>query len=655
MKKIEAYDIIEKFSAVIAAIDNFDYDEALEIMQKTEEALKEFPDLNKYVEDDFIRGVNDYKSDFYSEYIAIFSQIMRAKKTPEQKNYLSRFENINSNLQADFDISALEINPELFDIIAERNLQMLYNNDSPNFIPNIMELCEYAPSSEICKHFLEKAFNEKVKKIYRNKNLLQLGQIYEKYPELEDFVFDIIKKSEGCSNYFKALADIAVFDKYKAEEAICCMHAKVQYGIVDEAMLVSYFTQLKIICDAQPRFKQLIQEHCRDILTLKENTERTLKYAARVLEDEKALSSHVSIGKKIEKCASNKFGYKKVDSIPADEVCVFFLGGNGTKDDEVAHGYIKPIVELLKENGLSDKVNVYGITYDFGDYFKLFQALETQMKNYGHKPLRLPEFFADMNEDTKNPQFINQLFDKFILPRISRLDGKVRLSTNQAAENMNRLKIVAHCFGGYAALELEKLSLNKMKELGYSSDEAKTIQGQLQIIAMNPYCPLGVQKSDMFSVISAQDNEVTHNNFFEKYVRHLVYKGKNIPLCFFKKEQGNFLLVNRMYGSDNRRNDEIDRDEHSYYGFKILPAHSEKGKIAVKFLQNALLNGLKSALKGEIRTLSTRDLLAADAQDLADFDTATANGKIFYNKLVEYTFAENNKNLARERRNRNPK
>lgn len=248
-----------------------------------------------------------------------------------------------------------------------------------------------------------------------------------------------------------------------------------------------------------------------------------------------------------------------------------------------------------------------------------------------------------MHKDTINPQFIEQIFHKFILPRISLLDGRVKTSTDAAARNMNKFKIVAHCFGGFVALKLEEMTLESMKRLGYSPEEQKLIIGQMQVIAMNPYCPLGVQKSDMFSLISAQDRNVTHNNFFEKYIRHQVNIGKTVPLCYFEKKLGNFVLINKMYGSDNRRNIIGDESEHGYFGMAIHPYHTENGKIAMTFMQNALINGLKSALRDEIRTLSTSELLTSSADERKNFAIASENGKKLFAQAVEYTIAENNK------------
>ena len=649
MKETEALRIIGEFTDIIENPDNFDYDVVIENMQKTADVLKKYPNFSEYADSSFIRGIKThYVADFYSNYLEIFKCIMQSKNKEEQKKYLKEIEAVDEKLRTGLEKKALECNHEFLDNIFNQRLQRLYEKSGPNFNSQIMELFKFAETSEKCEQMLQKVFDIRVSAAQRYKNMLLISEVYKQFPQVIDTAFEIIKKDKNNPYYFKALTEVALFDELKAEEALSYMHSRVQEGPVDEFLLQKYYKELKAVSDALPKFKNSAQELCREALISDKNSPKSKKEGARLLEDERALSSQISIGKKVEKSTDNRFGYEKVKSIEADEVCVLFLGGNGSQFDKVAHGYIKPVVELLKENGLSDKVNVYGITYDFGDYFEWQKALEMQMKQHGHKPVHSPEFLENVHQDTKEPQFLKQLFDKFILPRISRLNGKVKLSAKEAATNLNKLKIIAHCFGGYAALELEKMSLNKMKALGYTPEETKKIQKQLQIIGINPYCPLGVQKSDMFSVISAQDNEVTHNNMFEKYIRHLVSKGKIIPLCFFDKKLGNFLLVNRMYGSDNRLNTEIDKDEHGYYGFKVLPTNSPQGKIAIKFMQNALLKGIKSALRNEIRDLSTKELLTNNDEELADFDKAAKNADKLHQNMVEYAFAQSRKKIKHD-------
>ena len=651
MKKTEALHIIGDFAEIIENPNDFDYEVIKENMQKTFEVLQEYPDLHKYLDSSFIRGLKKhYIPDLYSEYAKIFQEIIKAKANDEQKIYLTELadDNIQKKLRFNLEQAALGVEPKLLDEIFNNRLSYLYHQNEQNINPQIMDLLKFASDDEKCEQMLKMVFDERVSPKYRNENMTLIADVYHKFPQTINTAFEIIKKDKSNPQYFKLLADVALFDEYKAEEALSYMHSRVQEGPVDEPLLIEYYTELKKLSDALPKFKQLAQNYCREALISNKNGNKALKSAARLLGKEQDLFSQISIGKKVKKSKKNEYGYKKVQNIKANEVCVLFLGGNGTQDDKAAHGYIKPVVELLQENTMDNKVNVYGITYDFGDYFIAKQALEAQMKQYGHTPCHAPEFFENMHKDTQNPHFIKQLFNKFILPRISQMRGKVKLSADEAATNLNKLKIIAHCFGAYAALELEKMSLAKMKKLGYSDAESQKIQAQMQTIGINPYCPLGVQKSDMFSVISAQDRAVTHNNFFEKYIRLLVSKGKTIPLCLFEKKLGNFLLVNRMYGSDNRQNVEIDQDEHGYCGFKIVPTNSEKGKIAIKFMQNALINGLKSALRDEIRTLSTKDMLTKNSEERADFDMATKNAQKLYQDMVDYAFSKNKPMLRKK-------
>ena len=641
----EAYDAIAEFSEKSTHPDRFDFNETRRLLDKVMEALKDYPQTAKFVDMEFIRDLqNDYCSSLVINYSQIFRLIMKTKTLDEQKNYLRELKNINPALLANFEDIAIKENPDLIDDVFNARLKsILTESKDKNANRSVMSVILASPTAEKCEQLLNRAFDLRVPEICRNKNLPFIEGIYQKFPQTIDTVFNHIKNCKNSPYYFAALADVALFDEYKAEEALCEMHNRVQQGSIDEASLQKYYEKMKLVTDSLPKFKPMAQEFCREALLLKQNTKNCLKTAARLLEDENALRSQVEIGKEIKKSKKNIFGYQKVDKVDSDETCILFIGGNGTLTDKAAHGYLKSAIVLLKQHHLSKNVTVYGTTYDFGDYFNTKQALDAQMKKYGHKPLHREEDLENMHADTQNPQFIKQIFDKFILPRISTLDGRVRISATEAAKKMNKLKIVAHCFGGYASLKLEEMSLQKMSELGYTQNEQEKIQAQLQILAMNPYCPLGVQKSEMFSVISAQDREVTHNNYFEKHIRKMVSKGKTVPLSYFKKDLGNFVLVNRMYGSDNRVVSQTDDDEHSYFGFSILPAHSEKSQIAMTFAQNYLINGIKSALKDEVRQKNIAQLVTKNKTDAINFAKACENGRILYNEIVTQTLAENDK------------
>ena len=643
MQKKEAYDIIADFSEKSSNPDDFEFTDFSETVEKTATALKQYPELAKYIDSDFVYTMkNHYDGHFALAYTQIFSQIMRSKNSAEQVIYLQKLEGANPFLLEDLENCAVEQNPDLLDDVFNKRLQYIYEKDNL-FIPQLMNLVIKAPTAEKCEKMLQKAFGKIMPVAVHNKNMTQISQIYHKYPQLLDRVFEIIKKEKNSKRYLEALTGVALFDDCKAEDVLCLMRDRVEQGPRDEYLLQKYYANLKTISDEFPRFKLMAQDFGRNALNFKENNKNCKKLAARLLEDEEVLLSNISVGEKTKVSRANPYGYKKVGRIDNNETSVLFIGGNGSLDDRAAHGYIKPVVELIKRHKMGKKVNVYGLSYDFGDYFNLDQALDAQMKKYGHKTLHREENLKNMHKDTVNPQFIEQIFRKFILPRISLLDGRVKTSTDNAARNMNKLKIVAHCFGGYVALKLEEMTMENMSRLGYSPEEQKLIIGQMQVIAMNPYCPLGVQKSDMFSLISAQDRTVTHNNFFEKYIRHQVNIGKTVPLCYFEKKLGNFVLINKMYGSDNRRNIIGDENEHGYFGMAIHPYHTENGKIALTFMQNALIKGLKSALRDEIRTLSTSELLTSSPKERKNFAIASENGKKLFAQALEYTIAENNK------------
>lgn len=664
MRKTEAYDIVAEFAEKISAPEKFEFDEVVSVMEKTGEALDEFPDLYKYVDTELADGINyHYDSDFHAEYLKILLKVMSKKDTKQQIEYLQKLretEHVDEIATGELNLQIAMLpdrlimlyqaenelafqNPDLLDDVFSHKADLLSKICSPNYEFEMMKLVCRAPNAQKCKKMLERIFNKKVPEIHHNRNMRLIGEVYKKYPELIDDVFNIVKRERNNTYYFSALADIALFDEIKAEEALSYMHSRAQGGPKTSFLLQKYYIELKRVSDNLPKLKPMAQEFCREALVSPENSKNCRKLAGRLLEDEKMLSSHICVGKEVEKSTSFPHGYKTVKDIDGDEICILFIGGNGAEDNKAAHGYIKPAIELLAENGLKNKVQVYGLAYDFGDYFNTDQALEAQMKEYGHRPVKQESFLDNMQKDTQNPQFIKQIFNQFILPRISRLDGKVKLPAEEAAKKMNKLKIMAHCFGGYVSLKLEEMSLQTMQKLGYTPQEQSLIQGQLQVIGLNPYCPLGVQKSDMFSIISAQDRKVTHNNFFEKYVRHVVNKGKIIPLCYFERKLGNFVLVNKMYGSDNRRNDGSDKDEHNYFGLKISPVFSVKGRMAMKFVQNALINGLKSGLRDEIRSLDTEKLITSDEEDRYAFADAKENGKAFYKQVVDYTLSENAK------------
>lgn len=73
--------------------------------------------------------------------------------------------------------------------------------------------------------------------------------------------------------------------------------------------------------------------------------------------------SHSGIIQRVPKTAENEYGIKRIKSIPGDEICVLYLGGNKTQSEHEASGNAKIIEQDILPH-LSTKVPVYSAYYD---------------------------------------------------------------------------------------------------------------------------------------------------------------------------------------------------------------------------------------------------------------------------------------------------
>ena len=62
----------------------------------------------------------------------------------------------------------------------------------------------------------------------------------------------------------------------------------------------------------------------------------------------------------------------------------------------------------------------------------------------------------ESNPEISNPRYIENLFDKTLLYRIS--DHDKRLPLEEACKRVQNMKIIAHCHGAYVFLKLEELT-----------------------------------------------------------------------------------------------------------------------------------------------------------------------------------------------------
>ena len=455
----------------------------------------------------------------------------------------------------------------------------------------------------------------------------KLGEIYKKHPEMSEQIWNKLTDEQMVqkypSAYYTNLAVFAIDDSSNLEK---CLH-------LIERQIVSENNDASSLSKAYGALGQTIlgryPEKSADIISIIDkglenpvNTLSSKKNGWRMSGDSEKLRSQVAIGLRTDKTEENPFGWQKVEAIPADEVCVLFLGGDGTKTDKAANGYLSSVEDLLEKKGLKDNAKLYGIVYDFGDYMHSGAARLVMMNNYKHR-VRLRN---EPKEDSINPKYINQLFDKAIMPRIAK-DNK-RVSAEEAMKNMRKLQIVTHCHGGYTYLKLEEKMQKEMNDLGYSQDECKQVFSQMLVLSHAPYCPLGVAKAKMISFASARDDEVCHYNNFEKAVRKLEANG-NLKLSYFAPKQGDFILA-PDYGKEV--------EQHNFIGYEVnQKGLTKEGKAVVAMSGNVLAEGIKNAL--ESGTLPDTDSLLSggDEKYLPLINMMKDNGKEIYQEIVKET------------------
>lgn len=376
--------------------------------------------------------------------------------------------------------------------------------------------------------------------------------------------------------------------------------------------------------------------------------------------------SSVEIGMRTEKTEDNPYGYVKVDSISKDEVCVLCLGGDGTTEDKAANGFAKVVKnQVLTE--INADIPVYSVTYNFND---CDVSLARQISNIRHRTevltngVDIGKKLSKATEEENNPQYVNNLFEKVILPRITLLNGNGKLSVEEACKRIRKLNIVAHCHGAYTALKLEEKMQSAMKQLGYNDAERKNIQSQMLVVALAPACPLGVSKSEFISFKSAYDGNIPlKNNFFDKYIE--LRKAEEIDRfdaevsnnkdgvennrwfdltpCFFQKKQGNLFLFKQKYEWNTGLGPAlINKAEHNNINFNDRN-YTKHGKLLGYFSKTILKNGIKNSLQqddGFAPLPPIEELVLSGNSEIKEkeqnaFEKMKQNGKNFREKIFQ--------------------
>ena len=460
----------------------------------------------------------------------------------------------------------------------------------------------------------------------KNELYAELANIYKKHPLLEAHMLECLTDSrflipDNYGKYFENIRKMAESNPTFNHTALDLIENKIKDGEVSSAAMGKAFGAIEnILLTADEKDKTRCMQLLRQGL---ENPSIERKYqikAFKLLGETEQLKSKVSVYKRGEKTEDNVFGMTKSEQPNIDEPCVLVLGGDGTRTEKALNGYLGDIYYLLKEHGLQDKASVYGVVYDFGEYLNVNTARTHQMEKYK----RNVHLKAELPLDTADPKYVKEIFEKFVLGRISTDEGKNKIPTEQAVDNIRKLNIVAHCHGAYTALKLEEMMQQKMAELGYSKEDAAKIQKQLLVLAQSPYCPLGQSKSTFISYASVADMEVDHYNNFEDSIRRLDKK-QPIPLSYFPDKQGNIFLVSNM-GKEC--------EQHNYWGFHPTDEMNKEGKTLVLMAAKMLVSSVKNSLEEGGRLQNVQNLLVEDENGARVFAKISENGQKVYKQIV---------------------
>lgn len=464
-----------------------------------------------------------------------------------------------------------------------------------------------------------------------------LNEIYKSCPETGERILQLLGDekhltAENYTAFYNNLETIVLLNETPrenavyvenygnatmAERALSLMEEHIKDDENDIKSLSAAYKAAGHIGQIMPEYAERVEALIRSGMGNKNNAKISLKCAYRALGDFEKLRSQVSFHQRVEKEAAEPFGLKNVDQIDNETPCILVLGGDGVRGEKELNGYLGDVYRCLEKAGLQDKVNVYGVVYDFGEFMNLNCSRTKLMEDYK----RQVHLKKEMNEDTLDPKYIRDIFDKAILSRIS-ADGK-KIDAGKAAANVRGLHILAHCHGAYTALKLEEMMQAKMKELGYTKEERSHIQKQLLVVAQSPYCPLGESKSTFVSFASVRDLEVSHYNNFERALQ-AVRGSEKIPFSFFAGRRGNLFLADSMGEG---------ADEHNFWGLSPGLQMSKEGQALVCLEHKILLNGVKNSLEPDKEIPDIRELAVDDDNSRQLFDKAVSNGEALYNKM----------------------
>ena len=325
--------------------------------------------------------------------------------------------------------------------------------------------------------------------------------------------------------------------------------------------------------------------------------------------------THGKIMHRVPKTNTNIYGVSRVSKIPIDKVCVVAFGGERTKMIRTANWYASLLDRLVAFYDIND-VNIYSVYYNF------------EKKSTDRKAERTNAFIRARSkilnqlgqEQPVNTNYVRELYDALITPRIVGPNGK-KLPDDAALQNIRNLILYTHCHGSTTVHAFQDMMARDMRELGYTTNAARTIMKNLLVVQHAPVSPLEKSKFNTVSFMSANDTQMNFHNKFSEYVSK--HNEDLLPSYF---PLGNFFAVHAFTYQYI--------DEHQIIG--LVPVEDQDmltpdGATIMAAERNTILNGIRAAQTGA-KMPDIRELVAPISQKDAikpDFDTLSQNGEFF--------------------------
>ena len=488
------------------------------------------------------------------------------------------------------------------------------------------QVCRLALNSnqiQVCK-ILQHALSLDDYHPYKRWTLSVLPNIYRKHPPLRQTVLKTLNNSyfdKHLEFFYRTAVQIASIAQ-DSDDRVCCLdkiNLRINSKDNSSSDLKNAFHELGRLMKSNIPNKPYIAQVIKHAMNNPANDEASILEAEHILDSRGNLKSNAFVCERVQKTRETPFGIKQTQKIDLNAPCVFVLPGDATVSEKELNGYLSDIEHFLTQNGLDKSVKTYGCFYDFGEYMNRNIAIVKQMEKYHRLRLRN----TDTEEENIDPKYIDVLFEKLFLPRISDESGQKR-PLKDAQKYIRNINFFAHCHGGYAFLKLEEKLNEKMTSLGYTTDEQKQIFDNLLCVAFAPFAPMGASKSQMISFVSADDNIIRQYSNAEFHIRNMAKEGR-FQLGYLPKKQGNCFIVHEMSAHSNN---------HNFFGLaKTRGNLTYQGFILTNIIKSTLL----SAVHSSINNTELPDVRVLAQNKYVNFEMLEDNGRQIWQQILQQT------------------